>query len=102
MCDAQKETGSCTEPTFAPSTKRVTDLKLLKPKRPRRERKSKRNQISGGAADGAVVEVKPRAASKWIKAAQACGYLVKGAFKPLPKKGSSEYQEIVAKAASMS
>lgn len=42
------------------------------------------------------------ALKKWVKAAKAEGYMVKGAgFKPLPKKGTAGYKAIVARVAKM-
>lgn len=39
--------------------------------------------------------------SKWRIAAQKHGYMTKGAFKPLPKKGSAEYYKIKATASKL-
>jgi len=37
------------------------------------------------------------ALSKWREAANKEGYLVKGNFKPLPKKGTAEYDKIMVR-----
>ena len=37
--------------------------------------------------------------NSFMKAAQSMGYLQKGSFKPLPKKGTAEYNKIKARQA---
>ena len=64
-------------------------MRLRMMSRPRRSnrRKTTRRKSSGKRKS-------KRGKSAWIRACQAHGYMKKGSFKPVPKKGSAAYKEI--------
>jgi hypothetical protein len=85
------------------SKKKVVRKVARKSPKKRVARKSPKKKVARKSPKKRVARKSPkkksggrRKKSTWVKACQKHGYLKKGSFKPIPKKGSAAYKKIKA------
>lgn len=59
-------------------------------------RKGSSTQSSSTQSSSTRSKKAPRKETSWIKALKEAGYLSKGDFKPIPRKGTEEYEKVKA------